>query len=69
MNQEIKNHYQNILNSIKRRRTLQNERVITSPQSAHIKAAGKEVLNMLRQIIIWDLRIIKKLSKAAQLQL
>jgi glycine C-acetyltransferase len=46
MNQEIKNHYQNILNSIKEEGLFKNERVITSPQSAHIKAAGKEVLNM-----------------------
>lgn len=46
MNQEIKNHYQNILNSIKNEGLFKNERVITSPQSAHIKAAGKEVLNM-----------------------
>ena len=46
MKQEIKNHYQNILNSIKEEGLFKNERVITSPQSAHIKAAGKEVLNM-----------------------
>jgi glycine C-acetyltransferase len=46
MNQEIKNHYQNILNTIKEEGLFKNERVITSPQSAHIKAAGKEVLNM-----------------------
>jgi len=46
MNPEIKSHYQNILNSIKEEGLFKNERVITSPQSAHIKAAGKEVLNM-----------------------
>jgi glycine C-acetyltransferase len=46
MKPEIKNHYQNILNSIKEEGLFKNERVITSPQSAHIKAAGKEVLNM-----------------------
>jgi glycine C-acetyltransferase len=46
MKLEIKNHYQNILNSIKEEGLYKNERVITSPQSAHIKAAGKEVLNM-----------------------
>ncbi len=46
MKPEIKNHYQNILDSIKNEGLFKNERVITSPQSAHIKAAGKEVLNM-----------------------
>jgi len=46
MNHEIKNHYQKILESIKEEGLFKSERVITSPQSAHIKATGKEVLNM-----------------------
>lgn len=46
MNTDIKNHYQNIIDSIKTEGLFKNERVIGSPQSAHIKAVNKDVLNM-----------------------
>jgi glycine C-acetyltransferase len=46
MKTEIKDHYRKILDSIQEEGLYKNERVISSPQSAHIKAAGKEVLNM-----------------------
>jgi glycine C-acetyltransferase len=46
MNTETKNHYQKIIDSIKAEGLFKSERVIGSPQSAHIKALNKEVLNM-----------------------
>jgi glycine C-acetyltransferase len=46
MTNEIKNHYQKIIDSIKSEGLYKNERVIGSPQSAHIKAVNKDVLNM-----------------------
>jgi glycine C-acetyltransferase len=46
MNPEVKNHYQKIIDAIKAEGLFKNERVIGSPQSAHIKAVNKEVLNM-----------------------
>ncbi|MDR3667644.1 MAG: glycine C-acetyltransferase [Ignavibacteriaceae bacterium] len=46
MNTDAKNHYQNIIDSIKAEGLFKNERVIGSPQSAHIKAVNKDVLNM-----------------------
>src|SRR5674476_1237028 len=46
MTPEIKNHYQKIIDSIKAEGLYKNERVIGSPQSAHIKAVNKEVINM-----------------------
>ena len=46
MTPEVKNHYQKIIDSIKAEGLFRNERVIGSPQSAHIKAVNKEVLNM-----------------------
>jgi glycine C-acetyltransferase len=46
MTTEIKNHYQKIIDSIKAEGLFKNERVIGSPQSAHIKAVNKDVLNM-----------------------
>jgi glycine C-acetyltransferase len=46
MTPENKNHYQKIIESIKAEGLFKNERVIGSPQSAHIKAVNKEVLNM-----------------------
>jgi glycine C-acetyltransferase len=46
MTPEIKNHYQKIIDSIKADGLYKNERVIGSPQSAHIKAVSKDVLNM-----------------------
>ena len=46
MTPEVKNHYQKIIDSIKAEGLFKNERVIGSPQSAHIKAVNKEVLNM-----------------------
>jgi glycine C-acetyltransferase len=46
MTPEVKNYYQKIIDSIKAEGLFKNERVIGSPQSAHIKAVNKEVLNM-----------------------
>jgi glycine C-acetyltransferase len=46
MTPEVKNHYQKIIDSIKAEGLFKNERVIGSPQSAHIKAVNKEVINM-----------------------
>jgi glycine C-acetyltransferase len=46
MTTDIKNHYQKIIDSIKAEGLFKSERVIGSPQSAHIKAVNKEVLNM-----------------------
>jgi glycine C-acetyltransferase len=46
MTTEVKNHYQKIIDSIKAEGLFKNERVIGSPQSAHIKTVNKEVLNM-----------------------
>src|SRR5664280_177741 len=46
MTLEVKKHYQKIIDSIKEEGLFKNERVIGSPQSAHIKALNKEVLNM-----------------------
>lgn len=46
MTLEAKNHYQKIIDSIKAEGLFKNERVIGSPQSAHIKTVNKEVLNM-----------------------
>jgi glycine C-acetyltransferase len=46
MTPEVKKHYQKIIDSIKEEGLYKNERVIGSPQSAHIKAVNKEVLNM-----------------------
>jgi glycine C-acetyltransferase len=43
---EVKKHYQKIIDSIKEEGLFKNERVIGSPQRAHIKAVNKEVLNM-----------------------
>jgi glycine C-acetyltransferase len=46
MTKDVKNHYQKIIDSIKEEGLFKDERVIGSPQSAHIKAVNKEVLNM-----------------------
>jgi glycine C-acetyltransferase len=46
MTPEVKNHYKKIIDSIKAEGLFKSERVIGSPQSAHIKAVNKEVLNM-----------------------
>jgi glycine C-acetyltransferase len=46
MTNEIKDHYQKIIESIKSEGLYKSERVIGSPQSAHIKAVNKDVLNM-----------------------
>jgi glycine C-acetyltransferase len=46
MTLEVKKHYQKIIDSIKAEGLFKNERVIESPQRAHIKAVNKEVLNM-----------------------
>ncbi|MBE0551365.1 MAG: glycine C-acetyltransferase [Ignavibacterium sp.] len=47
MNTETKQHYTNILNSIEKEGLLKKERVITTPQSAHIAVTtGQQVLNM-----------------------
>jgi glycine C-acetyltransferase len=46
MTPEVKKHYQKIIDSIKEEGLFKNERVIGSPQRAHIKAVNKEVLNM-----------------------
>jgi glycine C-acetyltransferase len=46
MTPEVKKHYQKIIDSIKAEGLFKNERVIGSPQRAHIKAVNKEVLNM-----------------------
>lgn len=46
MTPEVKNHYKKIIDSIKAEGLFKNERVIGSPQSAHINAVNKEVLNM-----------------------
>jgi len=46
MTLEVKKHYQKIIDSIKEEGLFKNERVIGSPQRAHIKAVNKEVLNM-----------------------
>jgi glycine C-acetyltransferase len=46
MTPENKNHYRTIIDSIKAEGLYKNERVIGSPQSAHIKAVNKDVLNM-----------------------
>jgi glycine C-acetyltransferase len=43
---EIKVHYQKMIDSIKDDGLYKSERVIGSPQSAHIRAVNKEVLNM-----------------------
>jgi glycine C-acetyltransferase len=46
MTTEIKNHYQKIIDSIKAEGLFKSERVIGSPQNAHIKAVNRDVLNM-----------------------
>ena len=46
MTPEVKEHYQKIIDSIKAEGLFKNERVIGSPQRAHIRAVNKEVLNM-----------------------
>jgi glycine C-acetyltransferase len=46
MTLEVKKHYLKIIDSIKEEGLFKNERVIGSPQRAHIKAVNKEVLNM-----------------------
>jgi len=46
MTPEVKNHYQKIIDSIKAEGLFKSERVIGSPQSAHIEVSNKEVLNM-----------------------
>ena len=46
MTAENKDHYQKIIDSIKAEGLFKSERIIGSPQSAHIKAVNKEVLNM-----------------------
>jgi len=47
MNTETKNHYKNILNGIEKEGLFKKERIITTPQSAHIAVTtGQQVLNM-----------------------
>ena len=47
MYSNIKEHYSSIVNSIKEEGLYKSERIISSPQSAHIKvASGKGLLNM-----------------------
>lgn len=46
MTPQVKNHYLKIIDSIKAEGLYKSERVIGSPQSAHIKAVNKDVLNM-----------------------
>jgi glycine C-acetyltransferase len=47
MNTELKNHYSEILKNIKSEGLYKKERIITSPQSAHIEVTGgQQVLNM-----------------------
>ena len=46
MTPEVKNHYQKIIDSIKAEGLFKSERVIGSPQSAHIEVSNKDVLNM-----------------------
>ena len=47
MNTETKNHYTNILNGIEKEGLFKKERIITTPQSAHIAVTtGQQVLNM-----------------------
>jgi glycine C-acetyltransferase len=47
MNTETKNHYTNILNGIEKEGLFKKERIITTPQSAHIVVTtGQQVLNM-----------------------
>jgi glycine C-acetyltransferase len=46
MTPEVKNHYQKIIDSIKAEGLFKSERVIGSPQRAHIEVSNKDVLNM-----------------------
>jgi glycine C-acetyltransferase len=47
MNTETKNHYTNILTNIEKEGLYKKERIITTPQSAHIAVTtGQQVLNM-----------------------
>lgn len=47
MNTETKQHYTNILNGIEKEGLFKKERIITTPQSAHIAVTtGQQVLNM-----------------------
>ncbi|HEX9740536.1 MAG TPA: glycine C-acetyltransferase, partial [Ignavibacteriaceae bacterium] len=47
MNTELKKHYSEILKNIESEGLYKKERVITSPQSAHIEVTGgQQVLNM-----------------------
>ena len=47
MNNDIKQHYTNILTNIEKEGLLKKERIITTPQSAHIAVTtGQQVLNM-----------------------
>ena len=47
MNTETKNHYKNILTNIEKEGLFKKERIITTPQSAHIAVTtGQQVLNM-----------------------
>lgn len=47
MNTETKNHYTNILNGIEKEGLFKKERIITTPQNAHIAVTtGQQVLNM-----------------------
>jgi glycine C-acetyltransferase len=47
MNTDLKNHYSQILKNIESEGLYKKERIITSPQSAHIEVSGgKQVLNM-----------------------
>lgn len=47
MNTETKNHYKNILTNIEKEGLYKKERIITTPQSAHIAVTtGQQVLNM-----------------------
>lgn len=47
MNSETKQHYTNILNGIEKEGLFKKERIITTPQSAHIAVTtGQQVLNM-----------------------
>ncbi|HEX9253530.1 MAG TPA: glycine C-acetyltransferase [Ignavibacteriaceae bacterium] len=47
MNTETKQHYTNILNTIENEGLFKKERIITTPQSAHIAVStGQQVLNM-----------------------
>jgi len=47
MNTETKQHYANILNGIEKEGLFKKERIITTPQSAHIAVTtGQQVLNM-----------------------